>query len=106
MLLAPSSLGYTWGAPPPKFALPAPGATSADADTENVLSLVREVTAHWPIDPKRVLLTGYDDGANFALSLFLKADLSHPFTAAAILAPAIEPVFIQPDQIRRKCNGV
>ena len=27
-LLSPSSLGYTWGAPPPKFALPAPGARS------------------------------------------------------------------------------
>ncbi|KAL1528053.1 hypothetical protein AB1Y20_009419 [Prymnesium parvum] len=100
-LLSPSSLGYTWGAPPPMLTLPAPGATNADADTENVLSLFREVCVHWPVDPTRVLLLGFCDGANFSLSLYLRDDLSHPFTAAAILSPSQEPHFVQPDRVRR-----
>lgn len=33
--------------------------------------------------------------------MFLRDDLSHPFTAAAVLSPNREPNFTQPDQVRR-----
>lgn len=72
-LLAPSSLGISWGAPPPQWALTDPKRPGANADVDNVLSLLDDLHARYPIDHRRTLLLGYCEGAPFALQLALAA---------------------------------
>ena len=72
-LLAPSSLGFSWGTPPPEWALPDPKRPGANADVDNVLCLLDEIHARYPIDAARTLLLGYCEGAPFALKLALAA---------------------------------
>ena len=45
-LLSPSSLGLSWESPPPSWALPDPKRKGADADVDNILTIVDEVRAH------------------------------------------------------------
>ena len=75
-LLAPSSLGYSWGAPPPKWALPDPKRPSVNADVDNILSILDEIEQRLPIDASRTLLLGFCEGAPFALQLAMQAKAS------------------------------
>ena len=72
-LLAPSALGISWGAPPPEWALPDPKRPGANADVDNVLSLIDELHSRYPIDSRRTLLLGFCEGAPFALKLAFAA---------------------------------
>jgi phospholipase/carboxylesterase len=77
LLLAPSSRGTTW-------ALDAPA-----LDVRMLHSLVDSVCATWPVDRRRMLLTGLSDGATFTLLAGL-AEAS-PFSALAAVSGVLHP---------------
>ena len=78
LVLAPSSRGTTWSldAPP--------------VDLRMLHSLVESVCARWPVDRRRLLLTGLSDGATFTLLAGLAPDspFSHLAPVSGVLHPA------------------
>ena len=78
LLLAPSSRGETWslGAPP--------------IDLGMLHALVESVCESWPVDRRRLLLTGLSDGATFTLLAGLAPDspFSHLAPVSGVLHPA------------------
>jgi phospholipase/carboxylesterase len=51
--------------------------------------MVETVSAEWPIDPTRILLTGLSDGATYTLLGGLRED--NPYTAFAPLSGVLHP---------------
>lgn len=104
-LLAPSSLGLSWGTPPPNWALPDPKRPGANADVDNVLSLLDDIHARYPIDAARTLVLGYCEGAPFALRLALTArtlaattDDPERFGAVALLGADLDNLPLKLDE--------
>jgi phospholipase/carboxylesterase len=64
MLLAPKSRGGSWDLVPKPGGKPRFG-----EDVPMIDGLLRDVFAKAPVDPKRVVLLGFSDGAGYALSL-------------------------------------
>jgi len=64
MLVAPTAVERTWG----------------PRDDEGLLSILGWIANRWPVDRKRILLTGLSDGATFALVY----GLAHPAVYRAI----------------------
>ena len=69
MYALPLDAGHSWTTPPPNWALPDPKRKGANADVDNVLSLVDEVAERFPVQWERTLLLGYCEGALMALRL-------------------------------------
>ncbi|MBV8685015.1 MAG: hypothetical protein JO111_19245 [Caulobacteraceae bacterium] len=80
LLVAPTSLDATWN-------LHAP-----EEDSANLLRILAETRARWPIDPSRLLLTGMSDGGTFAYISGLQPD--SPFTHLAPVAAAFHPFML------------
>jgi phospholipase/carboxylesterase len=78
LLLSPTSVGPTWSldAPP--------------RDGLRLRSMVDWVSARWPVDRERVLLTGLSDGATFTLLAGLDEDA--PYTALAPVSGVLHPL--------------
>ncbi len=74
MLVAPTAVDQTWGA----------------IEDEGLLSILGWIANRWPIDRRRILLTGLSDGATFALVY----GLAHPgvYRAIAPLCGVLHPV--------------
>jgi phospholipase/carboxylesterase len=78
LLLAPTSERATWSLDaPPRDAL-------------RLRAMVEWVSARWPVDPARILLTGLSDGATFALLAGLAEDA--PYTALAPVSGVLHPL--------------
>jgi phospholipase/carboxylesterase len=78
LLLAPTSIGSTWS-------LDAPA-----RDSVRLRSMLEWVSARWPVDPARILLTGLSDGATFALLAGLEEEA--PYTALAPVSGVLHPL--------------
>jgi phospholipase/carboxylesterase len=78
LLLAPSSQGATWSLDAPPI------------DVRMLHSLVESVCTSFPVDRKRLLLTGLSDGATFTLLAGLAPDspFSHLAPVSGVLHPA------------------
>lgn len=78
LLLSPTSIGSTWSldAPP--------------RDGLRLRSMVDWVSARWPVDRERILLTGLSDGATFTLLAGLDEDA--PYTALAPVSGVLHPL--------------
>ena len=76
-LMAPTSRGSTWSLAGP------------DLDAASLRSMVEAVSGDWPIDPRRILLTGLSDGATYTLLGGLRED--SPFTAFAPVSGVLHP---------------
>ncbi|WP_210481717.1 alpha/beta hydrolase [Naasia sp. SYSU D00948] len=61
LLLVPKSFHYTWDVILGGFG----------PDVESLDRVLTEVFEHFPVDPERVLLSGFSDGASYALTLGL-----------------------------------
>ena len=81
ILVAPTSTDRTWAI------------QGQDADTPNLARIVAEVSARWPVDPRRILLTGMSDGGTFAYVTGLET--GSPFTHLAPTAAAFHPMLIE-----------
>jgi len=96
-LLTPSSLGHSWGSPPPNWMLPDPRRRGANADVDNILSLIDDIRLRYPVDGSRTLLLGYCEGAQFALQLAAQVLFDNmemdrnKFAAVALLCGTIPP---------------
>jgi len=78
LLLSPTSVGSTWSLDaPPRDAL-------------RLRSMVDWVSARWPVDRERILLTGLSDGATFTLLAGLDEDA--PYTALAPVSGVLHPL--------------
>jgi phospholipase/carboxylesterase len=78
LLLAPTSVASTWSLDaPPRDAL-------------RLRSMVDWVSARWPVDRARILLTGLSDGATFTLLAGLDEDA--PYTALAPVSGVLHPL--------------
>jgi phospholipase/carboxylesterase len=89
IVVAPTAIGATWAL------------TGEDVDTPNLMRILGEVRARWPVDPARLLLTGLSDGGTFCYLGGL-ADGS-PFTHLAPVAAAFHPMlmaFADPERLR------
>jgi len=64
LLLAPQSIGRTWDLKPGRK-----GQASFGADAGTLDHALTELFAKAPVDPDRVVLLGFSDGASYALSL-------------------------------------
>lgn len=64
LLLAPQSIGRTWDLKPGRK-----GEASLGADVGSLDRALAELFAEAPVDPTRVVLLGFSDGASYALSL-------------------------------------
>jgi len=62
LLLVPKSFHYTWDVILGGFA----------PDVESLDRVLGEVFEHFPVDPDRILLSGFSDGASYALTLGLR----------------------------------
>ncbi|HZZ88181.1 MAG TPA: hypothetical protein VFE13_07575 [Caulobacteraceae bacterium] len=78
ILVAPSSIGRTWG-------LHAP-----EADSANLARIVEEISRRWRIDPARRLMTGMSDGGTFSYVSGL--DAGSPFTHLAPCSASFHPM--------------
>ena len=78
LLLAPTSRGPTWSFQGP------------DLDAPALRAMVEHVSAHWKVDPARILLTGLSDGATYTLYSGLGAD--SPATALAPVSGVLHPL--------------
>lgn len=75
ILVAPTSQGRTWSLRPP------------DVDSPRLAEIVGQVERLWPVDRRRVLLTGMSDGGTFTLRAGF--DESAPFTHLAAVAASV-----------------
>lgn len=80
LLVAPTAPGRTWS-------LDDPG-----ADGEWLDRVIADVTASWPVDPSRRLLTGMSDGGTFCYGLGLQD--GQGFTHLAPVAAAFHPMLM------------
>jgi phospholipase/carboxylesterase len=69
IVVAPTALGDTWAI------------TEPDEDSANLAGILAQVSGRWPIDDRRLLLTGLSDGGTFTYVSGLQAD--SPFTHLA-----------------------
>ena len=81
ILVAPTSVGNTWAL------------MGADADTPNLIRILKFVRSRWNVDPERVLLTGMSDGGTFSYVSGLEA--GSPFTHLAPVSAAFHPLLAQ-----------
>jgi len=77
LLVAPTSRGSTWSI------------TGPDSDDELLREVLRQVTDRRNVDKKRILLTGFSDGATYLLKRAL--DEESPFSAFALAAGILPP---------------
>lgn len=80
ILIAPTALGATWSL------------TEPEIDGPNITRIISEVSAEWPVDRARCLLTGMSDGGTFSYVLGSRADSG--FTHLAPLAAAFHPMLL------------
>lgn len=80
LLAAPNSTGSTW---------------SFDNETDQIAinEMVTKLSLRYRIDPKRILLTGFSDGAIYSLILGLQEN--SPFIALAPISGVLHPVNLQ-----------
>ncbi len=77
LLLAPGSTGRTW--------------SFGDlTDAEAISEMIETMSARWPVDKSRMLLTGISDGAIYTLNWGLKK--ASPFSALAPVSGVLHPV--------------
>ncbi len=80
-LLAPTSQGMTWSLMDP------------EKELESLLPLVERIAADHPVDPGRVLLTGFSDGATLALQCAVQKETPFAaFNAISGVLPVQKPV--------------
>ncbi|MCP4753702.1 MAG: phospholipase [Proteobacteria bacterium] len=77
LLLAPSSIGDTWS-------------FRGDEDAAALISTVEFISEKWRVDPDRILLTGFSDGAIYTLTCGLR--INSPFTALAPISGVLHPI--------------
>lgn len=77
ILAAPSSLGRTWSIIDP------------EEEMKHLFAAVDAVCSRWPVDRKRMLLTGFSDGATFTITAAMTAE--SPFLAYAPVAGTLSP---------------
>jgi phospholipase/carboxylesterase len=80
IVVAPTALGTTWSLGEP------------ETDAANLRAILAGVSERWPVDPKRLLLTGMSDGGTFTLLSGLSAD--SPFTHLAPVAASFHPMIL------------
>jgi phospholipase/carboxylesterase len=88
LLMAPTSQDRTWsimGGP--------------DQDADPIREAVAGVSARYPVDRDRILLTGMSDGATYALVVGLREDM--PFTHLAPACGVLHPVLLADGRIGR-----
>jgi predicted esterase len=81
ILVAPTSLGSTWSL------------SGDDVDTPHLAQILEFVSAHWRVDPNRLLLTGMSDGGTFSYVSGLEP--ASPFTHLAPSCAAFHPMLAQ-----------
>jgi phospholipase/carboxylesterase len=87
LLLAPTSLDRTWSL------------MGEDVDAEPLRQIVEHVTARYPVDRGRLLVTGMSDGATYALRCGARAGT--PFTHLALLCGVVHPAVVADDGLER-----
>jgi len=96
VLLAPVSRGVTWDAvsiaeEPPSQDSPLANRLShrfgSSADARRVEAAIAALEKQVAVDPKRVVLSGFSDGATFALAMGMSRD--YPFAAVIAWSPGI-----------------
>lgn len=90
ILIAPTATGPTWAL------------TGDDADTPNLMRILKMVRSQWNIDPKRLLLTGMSDGGTFCYVSGLES--ASAFTHLAPIAATFHPLMAamaDSDRLRR-----
>ena len=88
LVMAPTSRDRTWSI-----------MGGGDVDAEPLLEMIASVTARYPIDTSRVLLTGMSDGATYALLCGLREGM--PFTHLAPLCGTLHPFLLAPGGLAR-----
>ncbi|NBC23778.1 MAG: phospholipase [Gammaproteobacteria bacterium] len=81
IVIAPTSREDTWS-----LNLP-------EADLANVQAMVEHVSSLWPVDRRRVLLTGMSDGGTFCWLAALSSD--NPFTHFAPVSASFHPLLLE-----------
>lgn len=87
LLLAPTSVGSTWSLDEPP------------RDGLRLRSMVDWVSARWPVDRERILLTGLSDGATFTLLAGLEEGA--PYTALAPVSGVLHPLHLASGNLGR-----
>ncbi len=80
LVIAPTARSDTWSLMGP------------DIDTENLLAMLEHVRARWPVDERRLLLTGMSDGGTFSYLSGLQDD--SPFTHLAPISASFHPMLL------------
>lgn len=86
LLLAPSSAGRTWSFE---------GAEDGDA----ILGMIDALSERWQVDRTRMLLTGFSDGAIYALTCGLQENA--PFSALSPISGVLHPIPLQSAKQKR-----
>jgi phospholipase/carboxylesterase len=81
ILVTPTAVGSTWAL------------MGEDADTPNLMRILREVRSRWNIDSSRLLLTGMSDGGTFCYVTGLES--ASPFTHLAPVASTFHPLMAE-----------
>lgn len=81
LLIAPTARAGTWSLMGP------------DVDTDNLLAMVAHVRERWPVDERRLLLTGMSDGGTFSYVSGLRSD--SPFTHLAPISASFHPLLLE-----------
>jgi len=87
LLVAPTSHGITWSI------------TGPDIDDEFLREVLRDISDRWTVDKKKILLTGFSDGATYLLKRAL--DEKSPFSAFALAAGILPPFSLRHVRDRR-----
>lgn len=80
LVIAPTARSDTWSLMGP------------DIDTGNLLAMLEHVRARWPVDERRLLLTGMSDGGTFSYVSGLQDD--SPFTHLAPISASFHPMLL------------
>lgn len=80
ILICPSSIGASWSL------------SGDDCDSPNIAAILDSVGQRWPLDKRRLLLTGISDGGTFCYVNGLLA--SSPFTHIAPIAASFHPLLL------------
>jgi phospholipase/carboxylesterase len=88
LVLSPTSRDRTWSI-----------MGGEDVDAEPLREMVESVTARYPVDRTRVLLTGMSDGATYALLCGLRDGM--PFTHLAPLCGVLHPMLLTNGDLAR-----
>ena len=81
LVIAPTARADTWSLMGP------------DVDSENLLAMLDYVRGRWPVDERRLLLTGMSDGGTFSYVSGLQDD--SPFTHLAPVSASFHPMLLE-----------